>query len=186
MIHSENQTTPFVTVIMPVRNEAAHIEGSLDAVLTQNYPQDYLEVIVTDGISSDGTRDIIRALQCKYSFLRLIDNPGKTVSIGFNLALRQARGDIIIRVDGHTEIAPDYIHQCVAELQRSGADNVGGNMTVVATTTFGQAVALATSSPLVSAEPAFIIQIKRSGLIQFTWGRGHEECLNRSDFSMKR
>jgi succinoglycan biosynthesis protein ExoA len=69
------------------------------------------------------------------------------VPIGLNIALRQAHGEIIIRVDGHTEIAPDYVRQCVEALRRSGADNVGGKMTANSIGNFGKSVMLATSSP---------------------------------------
>jgi succinoglycan biosynthesis protein ExoA len=138
---------PFVTVVLPIRNEAAHIEHSLGAVLEQDYPQDRMEVIVADGMSTDGTRDIIRFYQAKHPNLRLIENPGQIVPTGLNAAIPQARGEIIVRVDGHTTIAPDYVRQCVAELQRTGADNVGGKMTAVCEGAFGEAVVQATSSP---------------------------------------
>jgi len=86
-------------------------------------------------------------LQAKHSNLRLVDNPGKIVPTGLNAAIPQARGEIIIRVDGHTIVTPEYVRECVAALQRSGADNVGGRMDAVSEGPFGQAVALATSSP---------------------------------------
>lgn len=140
---------PLVSVIMPVRNEAAFIARSLGAVLAQDYPPDRLEVLIADGMSTDGTRAIIRRLAAQYPHVpvRVIDNPGQIVPTGFNAALSEARGDVIVRVDGHTVIAPDYVRECVAALQQSGADNVGGKMAAVGATPFGQAVALATSSP---------------------------------------
>lgn len=137
---------PFVSVLMPIRNEGDYIERSLQAVVAQDYPSERLEVIIADGMSTDGTRDIVHAFGARHPAVRLVDNPGRIVSSGLNAALQQAKGEVIIRVDGHTEIAPDYVRQCVAELERSEADNVGGKMTAVAEGTFGQAVALATSS----------------------------------------
>src|SRR3954447_5995809 len=107
---------PFVTVVLPIRNETAHIERSLGAVLAQDYPQDRLEVIVADGMSTDGTRDMIRFYQATHPNLRMVDNTGGIVPTGLNAAIQQARGEIIVRVDGHTEIAPDYVRQCVAEI----------------------------------------------------------------------
>jgi len=141
-------TLPFVSVIMPIRNEAAFIERSLGAVLAQDYPHDRMEVLVADGMSTDDTRAIVQQLAARHADIqvRLIDNPGKIVPTGFNAALAQARGDVIVRVDGHTIIAPDYVRECIAALERSGADNVGGRMVAVGTTALGQAVALATSS----------------------------------------
>lgn len=141
-------TLPFVSVIMPIRNEAAFIGRSLGAVLAQDYPHDRMEVLVADGMSTDDTRVIVQQLAARHPDIqvRLIDNPGKIVPAGFNAALAQARGDVIVRVDGHTIIAPDYVRECIAALERSGADNVGGRMVAVGTTALGQAVALATSS----------------------------------------
>src|SRR5262245_28811196 len=132
---------------MPVRQEAAFISRSLGAVLAQDYPSEALQILVADGFSTDGTREIVRELQTRHTNLFLIDNPGLIVPTGLNAALRQARGEIIVRVDGHTEIAPDYVRQCVAALRRSGADNVGGPMQAIGAGLFGEAVALATSSP---------------------------------------
>jgi glycosyltransferase involved in cell wall biosynthesis len=136
-----------VTVIMPVRNEARWIFKTLGAVLAQDYSSTRMEVLVVDGRSTDGTPVIVKELQARNANLMLLDNPKGIVSTGFNVALRQARGEFIIRVDGHTEIVPDYVRQCVAELERTGAANVGGRMAAVGTGPFGKAVAVATSSP---------------------------------------
>ncbi len=108
-----------------------------------------LELLVVDGQSTDGTPEIVSRLleDCAPCMsVRLLQNPGQIVSCGMNLGLRQARGEIIVRVDGHTVLAPDYVRQCVEILQSSGADNVGGRMHAVGTNRFGQAVAIATSS----------------------------------------
>lgn len=140
--------TPFVTIIMPIRNESHFIAQSLGAVLAQDYPPDRMEVLIADGMSTDDTREKITALAKKSLFpVRIIDNPGRIVPTGFNAALKQARGDVIVRVDGHTVIEPDYVRQCVNALERSGADNVGGRMNAVSTTPLGETIALATSSP---------------------------------------
>jgi glycosyltransferase involved in cell wall biosynthesis len=138
--------SPFVTLIMPIRNEAAFIARSLSSVLTQDYPAERLEVIVADGMSTDGTRQIVKSMQALYSRLRLIDNPGKIVPVGLNLALRQARGEIIIRVDGHCEIAPDYVQCCVERLQKNEAVGVGGPIETVGETLCARTIALAMSS----------------------------------------
>lgn len=136
-----------VSVILPVRNEAAFIARNLEAVFNQDYPQECLEVIVADGMSTDGTQEIIKSLQGRHANLRLIENPGKIVATGMNAALSIARGGIIVRVDGHTIVSHNYIRECVSTIGRSGADNVGGRMDAVGEGRFGQAVARATSSP---------------------------------------
>ncbi|MFI5276282.1 MAG: glycosyltransferase family 2 protein [Ktedonobacterales bacterium] len=136
---------PFVTVIMPVRNEEAFIARSLGAVLSQRYPTDRLEVLIADGQSDDRTREIIASLPGAER-VRVIENPRRRQAIGLNLALRQAHGDIIVRVDGHTIIAPDYVRQCVHALSESGAVNVGGRMEPRGETPMGRAIAVAGGS----------------------------------------
>jgi succinoglycan biosynthesis protein ExoA len=142
----ENQSLPLVTVVMPIRNEAKAITSSLSAVLAQDYPADRMEVIVADGMSTDGTRGIVRSFQNKYLNVHLADNPEEIVSTGLNAAIAKARGEFCIRVDGHTVVADDYVRECVSTLRRTNADNVGGRMDAVGQGLFGQAVALATSS----------------------------------------
>jgi succinoglycan biosynthesis protein ExoA len=132
---------------MPIRNEGDFIRESVGAVLAQDYPPELLQVLVADGMSSDDTRDIIRSYQTMHPNLELIDNPGLIVSTGLNAAIRASRGDVIVRVDGHTVIEPDYVRRCVEELQTSGADNVGGKMVGVGQGSFARAVTLATSCP---------------------------------------
>ena len=89
----------------------------------------------------------LQTFQQQHDNLILLDNPGQIVPTGINAALKIARGSIIIRIDGHTAIAPDYIAQCVRALEQSKADNVGGRMDAVGSNAFARAVALATSSP---------------------------------------
>src|SRR3982750_3933073 len=103
------KTRPHVSLIMPVRNEAAFIARGINAVVAQDYPPELMEVIVVDGMSDDGTREVVRDFANRHPNLRLLDNPGRIVSTGLNLALREATGEIIIRVDGHCEIAEDYV-----------------------------------------------------------------------------
>jgi len=140
----------FVSIIMPVRNEAAYIVPCLQAVLAQDYPADALEVIIADGMSDDGTRAKIHALASRDGRVRLIDNPQRFVSSGLNAALRAARGDILIRMDAHTEYAPDYVRQCVAVLQETGAANVGGPWRARGRSYWQKAIALAFQSPFSS------------------------------------
>jgi succinoglycan biosynthesis protein ExoA len=142
------EKTPFITVIMPIRNEAGFIARSLGAVLGQHYPHNRMEVLIADGMSTDRTRDVINSLAKAYPGIRVtvLDNPGKIVPTGMNAALARAQGEIIVRVDGHTIVAPDYVRECIAALKRSGASNVGGRMDPVSEGRFGQATALATSS----------------------------------------
>jgi succinoglycan biosynthesis protein ExoA len=119
-------SVPFVSIIIPVRNEARCIAGCLETLLRQDYPADRMEVLVAEGMSGDGTREILSCFQAQDTRVRVIDNPNGIVSTGLNAAIREARGEVIVRMDAHTEYAPDYVRQCVAVLRETRADNVGG------------------------------------------------------------
>jgi succinoglycan biosynthesis protein ExoA len=142
----DGQPKPFVTVIMPVRNEGDFITRSLGAVLAQDYPPGRMEVIVADGMSTDCTREIVRSLQSQHPQLSLIDNVGLTAPAALNRAQCQARGELIIRVDGHCVIKPDYVRRCVDYLARDGIDVVGGPLETVGETAVAQVIAIAMSS----------------------------------------
>ncbi len=138
---------PLVTVVMPVRNEAAFIRRSLGAVLAQDYPPDRLEVLVVDGDSTDATVAIVQAVAATGGCVQVLRNPARIQARALNIALDAARGDVIVRVDGHTVIAPDYVSQCVYYLRVTGADNVGGLQRGAGLTPWGRAVAAAYRSP---------------------------------------
>jgi len=149
---------PFVTVIMPVCEEAAFLERSLAAVYAQDYPADRMEVIVADGMSKDGTREIVARRQRESSNLILIDNPRRIVPTAMNAALARARGEIVVRVDGHCEIAPDYVSRCVAHLESGRAEGVGGAVETVGQTPEARAVALAMSSRFGVGDSSFRVR----------------------------
>lgn len=138
----------FVSVIVPIRNEASSIAQTMEAIAGQDYPHEQMEIIVADGRSTDATLEVVASITARTDIpVLVVDNPDKIVPTGLNRALRQSRGDIIVRVDGHTIIAPDYVRQCVTALDRTSAANVGGRMNPIGGTPFGAAVALATTSP---------------------------------------
>ena len=142
-------STPFVSVIVAVRNEAGFIGGLLDTIFAQDYPADRFEVIVADGASTDDTRTVLAAAQNIEPRLSVVDNPKRIVSAGLNLAIEHAKGEVLIRVDGHAVIAPDFIRQNVALLAaHPEAWSVGGPIRHDAKTTFGKAVAVAMSHPI--------------------------------------
>jgi succinoglycan biosynthesis protein ExoA len=146
---------PFISIILPVRNEAGFIERSLSAVLRQDYPPDRYEVIVADGMSTDGTREAIKSLQAEHPALRLIDNPGRIVPTGLNAAIAQARGEMLVRVDGHCEVAPDYARRCVEHLLNDGVEAVGGPLDTVGGTYVARVIAAAMSSTFGVGDSAF-------------------------------
>jgi len=133
-----------VSIILPTLNERRFLRDCLDSLLAQDCP-DIIEIIVVDGGSSDGTRDIATAVGPP---VRLVDNPNVTAAAAMNVGVAEAKGEIVCRADAHTLYATDYVSRCVAVLEETGASNVGGVMRPVGTTSFGRAVAAVTSSPL--------------------------------------
>lgn len=136
-----------VSVIVPCRNEFRHIRAFLDSVLRQELAEIEMEVLVADGMSNDGTRLALCEFKKKFPALRVLDNPEQIVSTGLNRAIREARGEIIIRMDAHTVYAPDYVRSCVAVLKETNADNVGGPALTRAEGYLAQAIAHAYQSP---------------------------------------
>ena len=138
-----------MTVVVPVRNEAAFIEDTLRALLDQVDPPASYEVIVVDGMSDDGTRDVIAGLAAEDSRLRMLDNPGRTVPLALNLGIAAARGDVLIRVDGHTTVAPDFVRSNLALLdEHPEAWSVGGPIAHRGRGVVGRAIAAAMSSAI--------------------------------------
>jgi succinoglycan biosynthesis protein ExoA len=122
------------SIVVACRNELRHISEFLDCVEAQDLPADQWEVIVADGMSNDGTREYLTEIALRNPRVRIIDNPQQIVSTGLNAAIRLARGEIILRMDVHSTYAPDYVRQCLTELEVSGAANVGGPARVIART----------------------------------------------------
>lgn len=138
---------PYCTVIMPVRNEGDFIERSLGAVLEQDYPRDRLEVLVVDGRSEDDTRSIVSRLTRAARFgVQIIDNSERTVPHALNRALDLARGDVVIRIDGHCVVPQDYVRRCVELLESTGAACVGGVVRTFGRGLVARAIALGQSS----------------------------------------
>ena len=121
---SENSTQ--VSIIVACRNEGKHIRAFVDSLLTQDMAGISWEAIIADGMSDDGTRQALEEYHARHPELIVVDNPGRIVSTGLNAAIRAARGEVVIRMDGHTRYAPDYCRRSLEILERTGADNVGG------------------------------------------------------------
>ncbi len=150
---AENSVTeialPFVSILMPVRNEAARIAASLGAVLAQDLPADRFEVLVVDGRSEDGTREIVQRIADRSSVtVRLLDNPERIAATALNRGIDEARGDIVVRIDGHAEPTASYVRRIVEVLVTTGAECVGGALVTEGDGPAGQAIAYALSSPV--------------------------------------
>ena len=140
---------PFVTIAIPCFNEERHIAACLEDVLAQDYPEDRFEVLVADGMSTDRTREALREITERHpGRMRVLDNPRRLQAPAMNAMIAAARGEVIVRMDVHARYAPDYVRQCVAVLDETGADNVGGAQRAVPETWFQRALCAALESPL--------------------------------------
>lgn len=140
---------PFVSVIMPVRNEGAFIEQSLGAVLAQDWPSEHIEVLVVDGRSDDDTRARVARLAELHpeATVEIVDNPRQIAATALNLGIGKAKGEVIARVDGHCVIDRGYIRRGVEVLASdAGVGCVGGPLETVGEGPWAEAIAAAMSS----------------------------------------
>jgi succinoglycan biosynthesis protein ExoA len=138
---------PSVSIIIPTYNEVDYIETVVIKFLASEYPN-ILEILIIDGLSTDGTQDKVIGLSRVYPQVKLIENPRRIQSAALNIGLEACKGDIYLRADAHCNYAPDYIEQCVIALQKSQAVNVGGAQRFIAANTFQAGVSLASRSLL--------------------------------------
>ncbi len=134
-------TSPTVSVVVPCRNENDHIETCVRSLLAQEPPPGGFEIIVADGMSDDGTRDLLIQLATRNETLRVIDNPAGTTPCGMNAGIRNARGRYVAIMGAHNIYAPDYLRQSVEILEKHDADNVGGAMFCTAESELQRAIA---------------------------------------------
>jgi succinoglycan biosynthesis protein ExoA len=140
------ENKPFVSIIMPVRNECRYIERSLKACQNQTYPADKMEIIVVDGMSIDGTREIVQELIRQDSRIKLLDNPQKIAPNALNIGIKNSSGDIVLRMDGHAFPREDYVEKAVENLS-GDVWAVGGPVNTVGENIMAEAIAAAMSSP---------------------------------------
>jgi hypothetical protein len=132
---------------MPVLNEAEHLEAAVRSILAQDYSGPK-EVVLALGPSTDGTDAVAERLRDRESRLHLVANPATDIPVGLNLALAEATGEVIVRVDAHAELPADYTARMVEVLTRTGAANAGGVMLARGRAPVQQAIARAYNSPL--------------------------------------
>ncbi len=123
----KNLMNKTVSVVLPVYNESKYIDKCIRSLLQQDYPRENMEWIFVDGNSTDDTVKRIDSYRYDYpELIRAIDNPDRIVPIAMNLGISASVGKYIVRMDAHSEYAPNYISRCVYHLDNTGADNVGG------------------------------------------------------------
>lgn len=144
----EEQELLFVSVIMPVRNEADFIEQAIGSILDNDYPAGNMEILVVDGMSDDGTREIVEKLAQADSRVKLLDNPRRIVPTAMNIGVKAAGGDVFVRIDGHAKVPKDFIKNSIECLRgHPEAWVAGGYIKTVANNYIGGAIASAMRSP---------------------------------------
>jgi succinoglycan biosynthesis protein ExoA len=136
-----------VTLVVAMLNESESIAACLSSIAAQAYPSDRLEVLVYEGGSDDRSVEIAQRFLPGRPTWALRPNQGRIQAAAWNLGIDAARGEVIGIVSGHAELDPGYVAAAVAALDRTGADMVGGPVNAIGTGAFGEAAALATSSP---------------------------------------
>ncbi len=139
--------TPPVSVVLPVRNEERSLEACLRSLVAQDLPPDRFEILIVDGRSTDRTRSIAAAWAARDPRIRVLDNPGRIAPTALNIGVREARGSIIARMDGHAVAPPDYLSRGVEVLAATGAWSAGGQMVRVGRSPATRAIAAVTMSP---------------------------------------
>ncbi len=143
---------PQVSIIVPCYNEQETICLLLDAIYAQTFPRSQIEVILSDGMSTDQTRARVHSFQQQHPDLaiHIVDNPRRVIPSALNRAIENSQGDVIVRLDGHSVPTPDYVARCHALLQAGRGDNVGGVWQIHpgGSTWIASAIAAAASHPL--------------------------------------
>ncbi|MDW8325261.1 MAG: glycosyltransferase [Anaerolineales bacterium] len=165
----EGETNPIgsISVIIPALNEARRLPELLAALAAQTYPP--AEVIVVDGGSTDGTPEVVRNWAAAHPQLPvcLLPNPQRHIPHALNIGIAVARGEVIVRLDGHARPATDYLEQCLRVLRETGAEIVGGAWTIRpgASSLVAEAIARAVSSPLGAGDALYRLPGARAQVV---------------------
>ena len=139
---------PFISVILPVRNEEKYIEACVASIFAQDYPAEQMEVLFVDGRSEDSTVALLHEMQKAHPQIVVLDNPNRTVPYAMNIGIRESRGEVIVRLDAHAEYPADYVRLSVETLLSRDCDNAGGVFETRGRGFMGEAIAEMLRTPL--------------------------------------
>lgn len=139
---------PFISVILPVRNEERYIAACVDSIFAQDYPAELMEVIFVDGRSEDRTVELLHRMQKEHEQIVVLDNPNRTVPYAMNIGIKASRAEVIVRLDAHAEYPSDYIRLSVETLLSCDCDNAGGVFETRGRGFMGDAIAEMLKTPL--------------------------------------
>lgn len=150
MLNSINteKDLPFISIIIPSRNEEKYIQKCLNSIIDQTYPKNKLELLVVDGISTDKTREVVREYSQKFPFINLFENPSKLTPFAMNIGIKNSKGDVIILVNAHSLLDKDFLKNSILCLNKTGADAVGGMLDSIneESSSIAKAIPIATDS----------------------------------------
>lgn len=173
---------PLVSIIVPCYNEQATIRQLLDAVLAQTYPRSQMEIIVADALSQDKTRELINMFQRDHPDLplRIVDNGRRVIPVGLNLAIKAARGEIIVRLDAHSQPNPEYVERCVRALEEGKGSNVGGTWEIQpgGRSWVAESIAVAASHPLAVGDAMYRLNPKAGAVDTVPFGAFRRELID--------
>jgi glycosyltransferase involved in cell wall biosynthesis len=174
---------PTVSIIIPCYNEQATIRKLLEALRLQTYSLAKIEVVIADGISTDNTLAVISAFQKDHTDLsvRVVENKARTIPSGVNQAIRESRGEIIIRLDAHSMPIPEYVERCVAAHLAGKGDNVGGVWEIRpgADTWMAESIAFAAAHPLGVGDAMYRLNAKPGAVDTVPFGSFRRSLIER-------
>jgi len=144
---------PTVSVVIPMRDEVGSIEACIRTFDDQDHPHDAMDVIVVDGLSTDGSSELVERLAESRPWLRRIENPARIASAAFNRGIEAARGEYVAIVSSHGSVNPDFIRRSLEVLEETGAAGVGGKLIHEGHDPVSRAIGLAMTSPFGMASP---------------------------------
>jgi succinoglycan biosynthesis protein ExoA len=173
---------PFVSIVVPCYNEEATILQLLDAVLAQTYPRSQMEIIIADAFSQDKTRERINLFQRDHDdlSLRILDNERRIIPAALNLAIEESRGEIIVRLDAHSQPNPEYVERCVQALEEGKGANVGGVWEIhsVGKSWIAESIAVAAAHPLGVGDAMYRLNPKAGAVDTVPFGAFRRELID--------
>lgn len=169
---------PFISVVLPVRNEERYIRACVDSIFAQDYPVEKMEVIFVDGCSEDRTVELLQQMQKQHPQIIVLPNPRRTVPYAMNIGIAHSRAEVIVRMDAHAEYAADYIRLSVETLLTQDCDNAGGALTTRGRGFMGNAIAQMLSTPLGVGNSGFRIGAEDGYVDTVPFGCFRRELLN--------
>lgn len=175
----ENKFNDTVSVVIPCKNEEKYIVKCIESFLKQSYPQELIEILVCDGMSNDGTRNIIEEYSKKYDNVKLINNPYFTAPKGMNIGIKSSNADVIIIFGAHAYADRDFVKNNIISLGNKEVGCCGGPLTTICDNNKGKAIALAMSSPFGVGNALFRFAQKETYVDTVAFGAYRRQVLDK-------